>query len=52
MQIVIDVPKEYYKAITEIPNHQCTADMLIIKNGIPLEEVMAWMPKPEPYCEK
>ena len=36
MQIVIDIPKEYYKAITEIPNHQCTADMLIIKNGTPL----------------
>lgn len=36
MQIVIDVPEEYYKAITEIPNNQCTADMLIIKNGTPL----------------
>lgn len=36
MQIVIDVPEEYYKAITEIPTHQCTADMLIIKNGTPL----------------
>ena len=36
MQIVIDIPKEYYKIITEIPNHQCTADMLIIKNGTPL----------------
>jgi hypothetical protein len=36
MQIVIDIPEEYYKAITEIPNHQCTADMLIIKNGTPL----------------
>ena len=36
MQVVIDVPKEYYKAITEIPYHQCTADMLIIKNGTPL----------------
>ena len=33
MQIVIKIPEEYYKAITEIPNHQCTADMLIIKNG-------------------
>lgn len=36
MQIVIDVPEEYYNAITEIPSHQCTADMLIIKNGTPL----------------
>ena len=36
MQIVIDVPEEYYNVITEIPNHQCTADMLIIKNGTPL----------------
>ena len=36
MQIIIDVPEEYYNAITEIPNHQCTADMLIIKNGTPL----------------
>ena len=36
MKIVIDIPEEYYKAITKIPNHQCTADMLIIKNGTPL----------------
>lgn len=36
VELVIKIPKEYYKAITKIPNHQCTADMLIIKNGIPL----------------
>ena len=36
MQIVIELDEEYYKAIAEIPNHQCTADMLIIKNGTPL----------------
>lgn len=36
MQLVIDIPEEYYKAIKEIPNEQCTADMLIIKNGTPL----------------
>lgn len=36
MQIVIDIPEEYYKAIKEIPNEQSTTDMLIIKNGTPL----------------
>jgi len=36
IELVIKVPKEYYKAITEIPDYQCTADMLIIKNGTPL----------------
>lgn len=38
MQVVIEIPEDYYKAITEIPNHQCTADMLIIKNGTPLQK--------------
>ena len=38
MQVIIEISDEYYKAITEIPNHQCTADMLIIKNGIPLSK--------------
>lgn len=38
MQIVIDIPKEYYKAIMEIPVNQSTADMLIIKYGTPLPE--------------
>ena len=36
IELVIKIPEEYYKAITEIPNHQCTADMLIIKTGTPL----------------
>lgn len=36
MQIVIDIPKEYYNATKAIPNIQCDADMLIIKNGTPL----------------
>lgn len=36
MQIVIDIPEGYYKAIMEIPVEQSTADMLIIKNGTPL----------------
>lgn len=39
MKLIIDIPEEYYKAITEIPNHQCTADMLIIKNGKPLPKI-------------
>ena len=38
IELVIKIPKEYYKAITEIPNHQCTADMLIIKNGTPIPD--------------
>lgn len=36
MQIVIDVPEDYYKVIKEIPAEQSTADMLIIRNGTPL----------------
>jgi hypothetical protein len=36
LELIIKIPEEYYKAITEIPNHQCTADMFIIKNGISL----------------
>lgn len=36
MQLVIDIPVEYYKAIMEIPVNQSTADMLIIRNGTPL----------------
>lgn len=36
MQIVIDIPEEYYEAIMKIPVYQSTADMLIIKNGTPL----------------
>ena len=36
MQIVIDIPGGYYKAIKEIPVEQSTGDMIIIQNGIPL----------------
>jgi hypothetical protein len=36
MQIVIDIPEYYYKAIKEIPVEQSTADMMIIRNGTPL----------------
>ena len=39
IELVIKIPEEYYKAITEIPNHQCTADMLIIKNGTPICDI-------------
>lgn len=39
MQIVIDIPEDYYKAIKEIPIEQSTADMMIIRNGIPHETV-------------
>jgi hypothetical protein len=38
MQIVIDIPEEYYNAIKSIPNIQCDADMLIIKSGTPLQK--------------
>ena len=36
MKLIIELPEEYYKAIMEIPVNQSTADMLIIRNGIPL----------------
>jgi hypothetical protein len=36
MKIVIDIPKEYYDSIKEIPVEQSTADMLIIRTGTPL----------------
>lgn len=36
IELVIKMPEEYYKAIMKIPVNQSTADMLIIKNGIPL----------------
>ena len=39
MKRIIDISDEYYKAITGIPDHQCTADMLIIKYSIPHETV-------------
>ena len=38
MKIVIDIPEEYYNVIKAISDIQCTADMLIIKNGTPLPE--------------
>ena len=36
MQIIIDIPEEYYNAIKAIPDNQCVADTLIIKYGKPL----------------
>jgi len=36
MQIVIDIPEEYYNAIKEISDENSTADMLLIKYGTPL----------------
>ena len=36
MQVVIDIPEDYYNAIKEIPVEQSTADMLIIRNGTPI----------------
>lgn len=37
MQIVIDIPEEYYeKVIKTIPDWQASADTLMIKNGTPL----------------
>lgn len=39
IELVIKIPEEYYKAIMKIPANQSTADMLIIKNGTPLEEI-------------
>lgn len=36
MQIVIDIPEEYYNAIKALPDRQCVIDTLIIKYGKPL----------------
>lgn len=36
MKIVIDIPKEYYDGIKDIPVEQSTTDMLIIRTGTPL----------------
>lgn len=42
MQIVIDIPEDYYKAIKEIPVEQSTADMMIIRNGTPQQKTGHW----------
>ena len=41
MKLVIDIPEDYYKAIKEIPVEQSTADMMIIRNGTPLDKIRA-----------
>lgn len=38
MKLFIEIPEEYYNCIKEIPVNTSTADMLIIRNGIPIEE--------------
>lgn len=45
MKIVIDIPEDYYKAIKEIPVEQSTADMMIIRNGTPLDKIRAEIKK-------
>ena len=38
MKLIIDIPEEYYNCIKEIPIDTSTADMLIIRNGIPMDQ--------------
>ena len=38
MKLIIDIPEEYYNCIKEIPIDTLTADMLIIRNGIPMDQ--------------
>ena len=38
MKLIIDISKEYYEVIKEIPNDTSTADMLIIKYGKPFNK--------------
>lgn len=40
MKYVIDIPMEYYEVIKKIPVETYTADMLIIANGKPLDDVL------------
>lgn len=36
VQIVIDIPKEYYELLKRFSDEHCTMDMLLLKNGKPL----------------
>ena len=36
MQMVIDIPEDYYNTLKGLSDENSTADMLIIKNGTPL----------------
>lgn len=38
MQIVIDIPKEYYEILKEMSDETLSMDMAIIKYGTPLPE--------------
>ena len=38
MKLIIDIPEEYYDGIRQISEETSTADMLIIKNGKPLDD--------------
>ena len=38
--MVIDIPDGYDEVLKRIPVRQSTADMLLIRNGIPLSEVL------------
>lgn len=38
MKLIINVPEDYYGVIKKIDDDKCTADMLIIKYGIPIPE--------------
>lgn len=38
MKLIIDISKEYYEVIKEIPNDTSTADMMIIKYGKPFNK--------------
>ena len=40
MKYVIDIPIEYYEVIKKIPVETYTADMLIIANSKPLDDVL------------
>lgn len=39
MKIVISMQKEYYEAIKQVPDRLCDAEMLIVKNGTPLDSI-------------
>lgn len=44
IELVIKISEEYLEVIKSISDDQCTADMLIIKNGTPLKtKTGAWI---------
>lgn len=52
MQLVLDIPEDYYNAIKAIPDRQCDADMLIIKYGTPLPKGHGELVDISPYKGK